>query len=279
MTVAVVIPTLNSERWLELCLSSIERQTYSEMEAIVVDGGSLDSTIDIAERHRARVIRGAFSRSTARRLGASATTAEWVLFLDSDQTVEPKVVEECLERATLDSAGALWIPEVDDGVGFWMRVRRLDRRIANQPELSYPRFFRKDAYVRVGGHAQGLEHFMEDRDLYLRLRANGIRVSSCRSHVLNRLGVLNPLELGVKGYRSAIDSAHYYERNREHGERLWNVVTPRLRRLFQPGFLRLGDALSLLLLPPYSTVVYGPRLVSTLLNSIRPAAVSPSGSV
>jgi cellulose synthase/poly-beta-1,6-N-acetylglucosamine synthase-like glycosyltransferase len=47
--VSFVIPTFNSERTLEECLSSISNQDYPDMEIIVVDNGSDDKTVEIAK--------------------------------------------------------------------------------------------------------------------------------------------------------------------------------------------------------------------------------------
>ncbi|WP_202318624.1 glycosyltransferase family 2 protein [Archaeoglobus neptunius] len=53
--VSVVIPTCNSGRTLELCLKSVVRQSYEEIEVIVVDRFSSDMTAEIAERYGAKV--------------------------------------------------------------------------------------------------------------------------------------------------------------------------------------------------------------------------------
>ena len=49
--VSVIIPTYNSEKTLPLCLESIKRQTYKNIEVIIVDNFSVDRTVDIAKRY------------------------------------------------------------------------------------------------------------------------------------------------------------------------------------------------------------------------------------
>ena len=49
--VSFVIPTFNSERTLDECLSSISNQDYPDMEIIVVDNGSDDKTVEIAKKY------------------------------------------------------------------------------------------------------------------------------------------------------------------------------------------------------------------------------------
>jgi glycosyltransferase involved in cell wall biosynthesis len=67
--VSVVIPTFNSERFLERCLRSVKAQSYSNIETIVVDNYSTDGTREIAQSQGARVIQGYFNKPEARNVG------------------------------------------------------------------------------------------------------------------------------------------------------------------------------------------------------------------
>jgi glycosyltransferase involved in cell wall biosynthesis len=83
LDVSVVVPARNAARWLDECLTAIERGAPAEV--IVVDGCSSDDTVAIAERHGARVLsdegRGL---SAARALGVQAATRERVALVDTD---------------------------------------------------------------------------------------------------------------------------------------------------------------------------------------------------
>ena len=104
--VSVVIPAYQSVDTIAECINSVLRQTYSDLELIVVDDGSTDGTGDIVDRltaqhSRLHVIhqpnRG---RSEARWAGVSAATGEWVAFVDSDDTFPPSALDDLMTAAT-----------------------------------------------------------------------------------------------------------------------------------------------------------------------------------
>ena len=88
------MPAYNSAATLARAVESLQAQTVSDWEAIVVDDGSRDDTLRIAEQwaareRRVRVLSQLQSgASVARNTGIAAATGEWVVFLDSDDTLD-----------------------------------------------------------------------------------------------------------------------------------------------------------------------------------------------
>lgn len=102
--ISVIMPAYNAEKWLAESCESVFRQTYSNIELIVVDDGSVDATYDLAMKladsdQRMRVIHtenGGVCR--ARNIGIRAATGEYIAFLDADDVLTKHALE-CLFSA------------------------------------------------------------------------------------------------------------------------------------------------------------------------------------
>ena len=86
-TISIVIPTCNSERVLRECLRSIECQNYpkEKIELIIVDAGSTDKTLGIAEEYADRIAANPLRTGEAgKAIGVRNSSFELVAFIDSD---------------------------------------------------------------------------------------------------------------------------------------------------------------------------------------------------
>ncbi len=103
--ISVIVPMYNAERYIGKCLESVVRQTYPELEILVIDDGSVDKGPGIcrklAERDgRIQVLRQENQGvSNARNTGLDRACGEYVFFLDSDDAIHPRLLEEMLGRA------------------------------------------------------------------------------------------------------------------------------------------------------------------------------------
>jgi len=107
---SIVIPTKNEEHLLPILLESIHQQTFKEVEIIVADAGSDDSTVEIAKIFGAKVVVGGLP-GVGRNRGAEVAKGEYILFLDADVELTDsehlvKIVKEAknkkLDIATCD---------------------------------------------------------------------------------------------------------------------------------------------------------------------------------
>ncbi len=98
--ISVIIPIHNSAAYLPECLGSLSRQTFQDFEAILIDDGSTDSSVDVCAAYAQEDSRFVLLRqerqgvSAARNLGMEKARGEYLFFLDSDDAIHPRLLEE-----------------------------------------------------------------------------------------------------------------------------------------------------------------------------------------
>ncbi len=92
----VVIPTLNAAARLPLCLEALVAPAVSGLvtQVIVVDGGSEDDSMAIADGFGATVLTAPPGRGGQLKKGAEAAASDWLLFLHADTVLEPGWADE-----------------------------------------------------------------------------------------------------------------------------------------------------------------------------------------
>lgn len=106
MKISIVVPIYNVEQYLERCIDSLIGQTYDDIEIILVNDGSADSSLDICKRYEQldkRVIlinKANGGLSDARNSGLKKATGEYVLFVDSDDFVDQRACEWFAKKTT-----------------------------------------------------------------------------------------------------------------------------------------------------------------------------------
>lgn len=101
--ITVVIPVYNVENYLKKCVESVERQTFTDFEIILVDDGSSDSSGALCDELAAlhgniRVIHQENKGlGGARNTGIDNCNTEFIMFLDSDDYVHPELLQKCIE--------------------------------------------------------------------------------------------------------------------------------------------------------------------------------------
>lgn len=115
MKVSIIIPIFNVESCIKRCIDSVINQTYSNIEVILVDDRSSDSSLDIAKmtlenfnfpEERVKFIIHSKNKgvSAARNSGINASTGEALFFLDSDDSISPNCIESLVKTMTRTNA-------------------------------------------------------------------------------------------------------------------------------------------------------------------------------
>jgi len=108
--VSVVVPVYNTKEYLEQCVESILRQTYTNIEVILVDDGSNDGSGDLCEAFRKRddrimvIHQKNAGVSSARNAALKAAKGEFIAFVDSDDTVNSRFLEFLIENLIRNDA-------------------------------------------------------------------------------------------------------------------------------------------------------------------------------
>lgn len=101
----IIIPAYNSERYIEKCIFSILKQTYTNLEIIIIDDNSMDNTYDICKKiekndARVKIIRNIENKgvSISRNIGINVATGEYMTFVDADDYIEEDMYEILINR-------------------------------------------------------------------------------------------------------------------------------------------------------------------------------------
>lgn len=187
--VSIVLSTYNNEATIGTCLSSLNKQTYSNLEIIVVDEYSKDRTVDIAREYGARVYLRSGERSRCRNYGIQNARGDYILVLDSDMELEPEVLEECIKLAQSGSR-AIAIKEISKGKGFWSQVRALERSCyPGDDVVEAARFFEKRLITEIGGFDPAIVG-AEDWDVHQKIINLGIEPFRTEHHIIHHEGKL-----------------------------------------------------------------------------------------
>lgn len=108
--VSIIIPAYNTGKYLCECLDSVLRQTWRDIEVIVVNDGSTDATEEIVRGYAARdgrvklitVSNG--GQAAARNIGLDRAEGEWIAFVDSDDMLYPRAIETLMGIALRSGA-------------------------------------------------------------------------------------------------------------------------------------------------------------------------------
>ncbi len=196
--VSVIIPCYNYENYIGEAIESVKRQTYDNLECIIVNDGSTDNSLQVARA----AIQGD-SRFTlidqvnqgvasARNCGAMASCGEFLSFLDADDRMLPNFLEELLKGLTQRSTLGLVYGKLalmDDAGNVrreksnWPGKFRMDLQLDKKCQVPSCNMMRRQAFMRAGGFRQHTAP-AEDAELWTRISLIGYDVELCTEDVV-----------------------------------------------------------------------------------------------
>ena len=108
--ISIVVPIYNVEKYLRMCLDSIEQQTYSNIEVLLINDGSPDTSGEICQEYVARDSRFHYFEkengglSDARNYGIERSNGMYLTFVDSDDWLSLTYVEDLYQAAIRNDA-------------------------------------------------------------------------------------------------------------------------------------------------------------------------------
>ena len=164
MKFSIVIPVYNVEGYIEKCLNSIKIQTYSNFEVIIVNDGSPDNSEKkiktfLKDKRFKYYKKENGGLSDARNYGIKYTTGDYLLFLDSDDYIDKKMLEELNKAIALSAAEMIKFnfTDVIDGLEYKHFERISTSKVTNIQEL-----LSFDYFEPACGYCYNLEFYKEN---------------------------------------------------------------------------------------------------------------------
>ena len=251
-TISIIIPAYNAERFLGKSLDSILAQTYRELEVIVVNDASTDGTAAVIDYYasRDRRVRAVHKTanegvSYARNDGLDLATGEYLLFVDSDDWIEPETCQRALDALQMHGADLV----------LWSYVREVGetsrpKRIFSGDQIFGETLVREKLYRRmVGCYGEELAQ-PENADalctiwgkLYRRelIEQNHIRFPDIRKTGTYEDGLFN-MEVMAHVKKAVFLDAYFYHYRRSQDHSLSTVYKADLPRKWKYMFHLIGS--------------------------------------
>jgi glycosyltransferase involved in cell wall biosynthesis len=224
--VSIIIPTKNSSNTLSACVQSIIKQTYKNIEIIVVDNHSSDTTRIIAMNYTSKVFTQGPERTSQSNFGAKISSGKYIYRVDSDFVLDPNLVMEAVNVAESNNYGAIVIHNTsDENVSFWSRLRKMERDHYDSDDFKVAaRFIRRDVFISIGGYDPMLV-FGEDYDLHNRIikKYKVGRIRAKETHIGEYKSIK---EVATKYYHYGKSMIYFIKKNKTRGLRQLSPFRP-----------------------------------------------------
>ena len=191
--ISVIIPAYNSAETLPACLQALSRQTLPTDEVIVVDDGSQDSTVELAQQAGVKVVAQSHSGpAAARNLGARSarSQADLILFTDSDCEPGPDWVRVLCQpfadenvvgvKGTYLTRQKEWVARLVQQE-YEAKYERMSRQASIDFIDTYSAAYRRDIFLKNGGFDEAFPvPSVEDQEFSFRLARKGYRLLFAR---------------------------------------------------------------------------------------------------
>lgn len=240
---SVIVPTRNSERYLSTCLQSIQEQDYSNIELIVVDRDSSDSTVSIAQSFNAKLLNAGPERSAQVNAGAKVAKGEYLFRVDSDFRLETSVVSECISLVRA-GADAVVVHNTAIEIGWLSKIRKFEVDMYKYSlDHSAARFISMNVFQSIGGYSEDLTAG-EDYDFQNRITHYGYCTRFCNAEATHLDEPTQLVSVLQKYFLYGRDFSRYRSKNKKRSQIQLAFFRrnyfAHMNRMLQRPFLALG---------------------------------------
>lgn len=249
--ISIIIPVYNAEKYLRQCLDSVVNQTYRNLQILCVDDHSTDQSWQILREYAERDGRFQIYQkenegvSLARNYALERANGEYLLFVDSDDWVEPDTCEQALAAARRENAQVV----------LWSYIRELgsesrEKRIFGSDIIFEEQAVREKLYRRMAG-AYGEELTSpENADALCTVwgklyRRDVIEENKIRFHDIREIGTyedgLFNLNVFACVYKAVFLNRHFYHYRRNNDSSLSTAYNPELPQKWNRLFELIGE--------------------------------------
>ena len=183
--VSVVMPAYNVEQYLAKSMESVLASDYPNIELVVVDDGSTDSTLSIAQQYEAKdsrvkaMTKENGGQGVARNYGVEHSSGKYILFVDSDDIITSGYITKAVAEMERDSEVTVVTcrGEFFDGrTGSWRLKTYTQKRLAQRNVFTISSLMRREDFIRVGGFDTTMHNYCEDWALWISILKDGGKV-------------------------------------------------------------------------------------------------------
>ena len=183
--ISVITVTLNSEKTVAKAIESVLNQTYDRVEYIIMDGGSTDSTVQIAEEYKERFAAKGYELKIvsesdrgmydALNKGVALANGDVIGQINSDDWYEPIALETVANKFMDDPFDLFWSDlRILKKTGNIIKKARI-RKVVSTKDWNHPTtFIRAEVYKN---NPYSLISMYDDFELILRLRKQGVKMA------------------------------------------------------------------------------------------------------
>ncbi len=179
--ISIVTPSYNQAQFLERTILSVLNQSYSNIEFIIMDGGSADKTVDILKKYNQKITHWESKRDKGQTYainkGFRMATGEYIGWLNSDDYLEPNVLENIAKGFKTDVnigtvLGKIFLVNGNGkkiGERFNKEEITVDSLLNGKVQVNQPGTFHRKIFLEKYGYLDESLNFAMDYELWIRL--------------------------------------------------------------------------------------------------------------